>query len=156
MSIFDAASMKWSSRALSVLRVVAALILVQHGTQKLFGFPAVEGMAQTPFVLASLNGVAGILETFGGIALVLGLFTRPIAFLLSGEMAFAYFMRHAPRDFWPIVNRGELAALLSFVFLYFSVAGGGRWSLDTLLGRSGAESVPATPEVRRQGAKRAA
>jgi putative oxidoreductase len=119
-----------------VVRIVAALILLQHGTQKLFGFPAVAGTPHEPFVLASLNGVAGILEVFGGFALVLGLLTRPIAFLLSGEMAVAYFLRHAPRDFWPIVNRGEVPVLLSFVFLYLAFAGGGRWSIDALLARS--------------------
>lgn len=137
MSIFESASPTWTGRALSVLRIFAALILLQHGTQKMFGFPAVAGAPQQPFVLASLNGVAGILEVFGGIALVLGLLTRPIAFLLSGEMAVAYFLRHAPRDFWPIVNRGEVAALLCFVFLYFSFAGGGQWSVDAILTRWG-------------------
>lgn len=87
-------------------------------------------------MLASLNGIAGILEVFGGFALVLGLLTRPIAFLLSGEMAVAYFLRHAPRDFWPIMNRGEVPVLLSFVFLYLAFAGGGRWSIDALLARA--------------------
>jgi putative oxidoreductase len=140
---------------LSVLRVMAALILLQHGTQKIFGFPAIPGMPQMPFVLGSLNGVAGILETFGGIALLLGLLTRPVAFLLSGEMAVAYFHVHAPQGFWPIANRGELAALLCFVFLYFVFAGGGRWSLDALLQRPTAVPEPAS-NARDQGAKRAA
>jgi putative oxidoreductase len=136
MSILEPSSPTWTSRALSVLRVFAALILLQHGTQKMFGFPAVAGTPPQPFVLASLNGVAGVLEVCGGIALVLGLLTRPIAFLLSGEMAVAYFLRHAPRDFWPIANRGEIAALLCFVFLYFAFAGGGQWSVDAIVARS--------------------
>ena len=140
---------------LSLLRVVAALMLLQHGLQKVFGFPVVAGMPQTPYVLGSLNGVAGILELGGGTALALGLFTRPIAFLLSGEMAVAYFLRHAPRDFWPIVNRGELAALLCFVFLYLVFAGGGQWSLDAALRRRRPTARTTSPR-RDQGAKRAA
>jgi putative oxidoreductase len=157
MSIFEPSSSAWSNRVLSVLRIVAALILLQHGTQKIFGFPAVPGMPQVPFVLGSLNGVAGVLECVGGVALLLGLLTRPVAFLLSGEMAVAYFLRHAPRDFWPIVNRGEVPALLSFVFLYFAFAGGGRWSLDALLGRAKAPAAAGQPAAARdQGAKRAA
>ena len=78
----------------------------------------------------SLSGVAGVLELFGGLLLLLGLFTRPVAFVLSGLMAFAYFIAHAPQGFWPLLNRGELAALYSFVFLYLAAAGGGPWSLD--------------------------
>jgi putative oxidoreductase len=158
MPIFEPASPRWASRALSVLRVFAALILLQHGTQKMFGFPVVAGTPPQPFVLASLNGVAGVLEVCGGIALLLGMLTRPIAFLLSGEMAFAYFLKHAPRDFWPIVNRGEVPVLLCFVFLYFAFAGGGAWSLDAVLGRSRAlrEPRPAHGPPRDHGAKRAA
>ena len=127
------ASGPWARRMLSVLRIVAGLLFMQHGTQKLFVFPSER--AGEPVALASLMGVAGILETFGGLLLVLGLFTRPVAFILSGEMAFAYFLRHAPRDFWPILNRGELPALFSFLFLYFAIVGGGAWSLDALLAR---------------------
>src|SRR5262245_17461023 len=158
MSIFEPASPQWTSRALSVLRVVAALILLQHGTQKMFGFPAAAGMPQQPFVLASQQGVAAVLELFGGTALVLGLLTRPIAFLISGEMAFAYFLAHAPRDFWPIVNRGEVPVLLCFVFLYVAFAGAGAWSLDALLARSRdtTSERPAHGPRRYQGAKRAA
>ena len=117
----------WSSRVLSVLRIVAAFMFMAHGMQKLLGFPA----ASPPsFQLYSLVGLAGVLELVGGVLLLIGLFTRPVAFILSGEMAFAYFLSHAPHGFWPLINRGELAALYSFVFLYLAVAGGGPWSLD--------------------------
>jgi len=117
----------WSSRALSVLRIVAAFLFMAHGMQKLLGFPA----ASPPsFQLFSLVGLAGVLELVGGLLLLLGLLTRPVAFILSGEMAFAYFLAHAPRGFWPLINRGELAALYSFVFLYLAVTGGGAWSID--------------------------
>lgn len=119
----------WSPRLLSVLRIVAALLLMQHGAQKLFGFPAGAQASQTP-PLMSMMGFAGVLEFFGGLLLLIGLFTRPVAFILSGLMAAAYFMAHAPQGFWPVLNRGELAALYCFVFLYMSVAGGGSWSVD--------------------------
>jgi putative oxidoreductase len=117
----------WSPRLLSVLRIVTAFLFMMHGMQKWLGFPMPR---PSPTILLSLSGVAGLLELFGGLLLVLGLFTRPVAFLLSGEMAFAYFISHAPRGFWPIVNRGELAALYCFVFLYLAAAGGGPWSVD--------------------------
>ena len=121
---------------LSVLRIVAALLFMQHGTQKLFGFPPSSTPVPTaPLELLSQTGIAGILEVFGGLLLLVGLLTRPVAFLLSGEMAVAYFKSHAPRGFFPIVNRGELAALFCFLFLYFVFAGAGRWSLDALLAR---------------------
>ena len=116
------------SRLLSVLRIMAALLLLQHGTAKLFGFPHVamfDGLK-----LFSLVGVAGILEFFGGILLLLGLFTRPVGFILSGEMAAAYFIAHAQKSFFPILNGGELAVLYCFVFLYLAAAGGGAWSVD--------------------------
>jgi putative oxidoreductase len=96
---------------------------------KLLSYPA---PFPRPVELFSLIGLAGVLELFGGALLLVGLFTRPVAFILSGEMAFAYFMAHAPRGFWPILNGGELAALYSFVFLYLAAAGGGPWSLDRL------------------------
>lgn len=118
----------WAPRLLSVLRVMAALLFLQHGTAKLFGFPHVamfDGLR-----LLSLMGAAGVLELAGGVLLALGLFTRPVAFLLSGEMAFAYFIAHAPRGFFPILNGGELAALYCFVFLFIAAAGPGPWSLD--------------------------
>lgn len=117
----------WAPRMLSVLRIVAALLMMQHGAQKLFGFPA-SGQGTPP--LMSLMGFVGILEFFGGLLLLVGLFTRPVAFILSGLLAVAYFMAHAPQGFWPVLNKGELAALYSFVFLYLAVAGGGPWSID--------------------------
>jgi putative oxidoreductase len=119
----------WQPRILSVLRIISAFLFMQHGGQKLFGFPAEQ---RYPFELFSLSGTAGVLELFGGFLLLIGLFTRPVAFLLSGLMAFAYFIAHAPQAFWPLNNGGELATLFSFVFLYFVFAGGGSWSVDSL------------------------
>lgn len=119
----------WRSRLLSVMRIVTAFLFMQHGGQKLLGFPAPQ---RYPFELFSLSGVAGVLELFGGLLLLIGLFTRPVAFLLSGLMAFAYFIAHAPKAFWPLLNGGELAIMYCFVFLYLSVAGGGVWSLDQM------------------------
>lgn len=119
----------WSPQVLSILRIAAALLFMQHGTVKLLGFPAA---GPENLQLMSLIGVAGLLELLGGALLLVGLFTRPVAFILSGEMAVAYFMAHAPRDFFPINNGGELAALYSFVFLYFVFAGAGAWSLDAM------------------------
>jgi putative oxidoreductase len=123
----------WSSRILSVLRMVAALLFMSHGMQKILGFPVPR---RAPLQLLSLTGVAGLLELVGGALLLFGLFTRPVAFVLSGQMAVAYFLAHAPQGFWPIANRGELAALYSFLFLYLAFAGGGEWSLDSLLRRA--------------------
>ena len=129
----------WAARLRSVLRIVAAFLFVAHGTQKLFGFPAAGPNAPVPLI--SLLGVAGTLETGGGTLLLLGLFTRPVAFLLAGEMAVAYFLRHAPHGFWPLLNRGELPVLFCFLYLYLAAAGGGPWSLEALQGRIG----PAPP-----------
>jgi putative oxidoreductase len=120
----------WAPRLLAVLRIVAALLFMEHGLMKFFGFPAPlpGGGGSLPL----LFGIAGCLETIGPPLLVLGLFTRPVAFLLSGEMAVAYFMAHAPRSFWPIVNGGEAPILYCFVFLYLFFAGPGAFSLDGL------------------------
>jgi putative oxidoreductase len=114
--------------ALAALRIMAALLLLQHGLQKFFGFPTPSPMGAV--TLMSLTGLAGLLELIGGALVLLGLFTRPAAFILSGEMAVAYFMAHAPRSFYPIVNQGELAVLFCFVFLFLSAAGAGALSLD--------------------------
>jgi putative oxidoreductase len=124
---------RWAPRLLSVLRIVAAFTYMTHGTQKLFGVPALE--PKPPVELFSLFGAAGVIETFGGLLLLLGLFTRPTAFLLSGEMAVAYFMFHRPRSFWPILNGGEPVVLFCFLFLYLAAAGGGEWALDRLRAR---------------------
>lgn len=120
----------WAPRLLSVLRIVAALIFFAHGSQKLFGFPPTDRAAPELF---SLMGLAGTLETVGGALLFFGLFTRPVAFILSGMMAVAYWMAHAPQSFYPVNNAGDAAILYCFVFLYFVAAGPGPWSLDNLL-----------------------
>jgi len=119
---------------LSVLRIVVAFLVVAHGTQKFFGFPAAEARGGVP--LASMLGLASMIEMIGGTLMFLGLFTRPVAFILAGEMATAYFMSHVPRGFWPLVNRGEPAVLFCFTWLYFAAAGAGPWSLDALRRRS--------------------
>jgi putative oxidoreductase len=121
-----------TSRALSVLRIVSAYLLIQHGTAKLLGFPHVayfDGLQ-----VLSLIGFAGILELFGGALLLLGLFTRPVAFVLSGLLAFAYFIGHASKGFVlsPMLNGGESAVLFCFVFLFMAAAGGGAWGIDAL------------------------
>jgi len=117
-------------RALAVLRIVTAYLLIQHGTAKHFGFPHVASFDN--LVLLSLPGIAGILEIVGGALLLIGLFTRPVAFVLSGLLAFAYFIGHAPRGnvLSPMLNGGEAAVLYCFVFLFLAAAGGGSWSLD--------------------------
>ena len=125
----------WGDRLLSVLRIVAAFLFMLHGTQKLFAYPVSE--PRDPVELFSLMGLAGVLEVFGGLFLLLGLFTRPVAFVLAGEMAVAYFKSHLPQGFWPNLNGGELAALYCFLFLYLGAAGGGRWSLDAVRARRG-------------------
>jgi putative oxidoreductase len=117
---------------LSVLRIIAGFLFLQHGTQKLFGFPAPPPGGRPP--VASLYGVAALVEFIGGILIMIGLLTRPAAFLLSGEMAVAYFKAHAPQGFWPTKNQGEIAVLYCFLFFYFVFAGPGPWSLDALLG----------------------
>ena len=131
---------KWEPQALSVLRIVTAFLFMAHGAQKLFGFPAGQQPGQRP-PLASTMGVGGLLEFVGGLLFLFGLFTRPVAFVLSGLMAAAYFIVHSKwftGSFFPIVNRGELAALYCFVFLFFAANGGGRYSLDWLRRRGAA------------------
>ncbi len=119
----------WSGPILSVLRIVTGLLFLAHGTAKLIQWPFVE-MFKDGVPLASLFGIGGVLEIVGGALIVLGLFTRMTAFVLSGMMAVAYFMFHAPSSFYPIINQGELAVIYSFVFLYLAAAGAGPWSLD--------------------------
>ena len=128
---------RWQSLApelRSVLRIVAALMFMQSGTMKLFGWPMAMPGGGT-VALASQMGVGALLETVGGALLLVGLFTRPVAFILSGEMAVAYFQFHFPRGFWPIVNEGQPAVLYCFIWLYLSAAGAGPWSLDAALRR---------------------
>lgn len=124
-----------AQRALSVLRIVSAFCLLQHGASKLFGFPHVANFDNLQ--LLSMIGVAGMLEFFGGLLLLVGLFTRPVAFILSGLLAFAYFIGHAPRGnaLLPMMNQGEAAVLFCFVFLFIAAAGGGPWSIDALRAR---------------------
>jgi putative oxidoreductase len=119
----------WAPRMLSVLRIMTGLLFLEHGTQKLLAFPPRAAGAAGP-VLMSLLGVQGCLELVGGVLIVLGLFTQPAAFILAGDMAFAYFFRHFPRNFFPMLNDGDAAVLYCFTFLYLAVAGGGPWSLD--------------------------
>jgi len=125
----------WPARFLSVLRIITAFLYMQHGAQKLFGVFATSQAHSFP--LLSFMGLGGVLEFFGGFLVLLGLFTRPAAFILSGQMAVAYFMVHAPKGFWPILNGGDLATQWSFLFLYLAAAGGGVWSLDYILRRKG-------------------
>jgi putative oxidoreductase len=120
---------------LSVLRIVAGVLFVEHGTQKLFGLPP--GQApHMPIDLLSQVGIAGMLETFGGLMIVFGLLTRPVAFLLAGEMAVAYFKVHHPRSFFPIKNGGDNVVMFCFTYLYLTLAGGGAWSVDRLIAKS--------------------
>jgi putative oxidoreductase len=121
----------WTPRILSIWRIVLGLILLQYGLAKLAGWPAVEIFENLKWT--SLFGIAGFFELIGGTLLILGLFTRPVAFILSGEMACAYFIEHFPRSFFPVQSDGDLAVALCFSFLYLAFAGGGAWSLDAIL-----------------------
>ena len=123
----------WAPRMLAVLRIVAALLFLEHGLMKFFAFPApMGGGGSLPLLLK----VAATLETVGPLLLIVGLFTRPVAFLLSGEMAVAYFMAHAPHSFYPVLNGGEPPILYCFVFLYLFFAGPGAFSVDGMLRKS--------------------
>ncbi|BAV46290.1 hypothetical protein MesoLj113a_36150 [Mesorhizobium sp. 113-1-2] len=125
MKLFEGLS-RYRPQALGVLRIMTALQFVEHGSQKLFNFP----ISAEPHALNGLTATAGILEFAGGILLALGLFTRPVAFLLAGEMAIAYFMAHYPRDFFPANNGGDAAISFCFIFLYLVFAGAGAFALD--------------------------
>lgn len=121
----------WTPRVLSILRVVSGLVFLQYGTMKVFNFPAVD--SHKPFeLLTVVPGLAGLLELVGGALIVLGLFTRPTAFILSGFMAVAYWTAHVPKSFYPALNYGDSAVLFSFLFLYLVFAGPGPWSLDAI------------------------
>ena len=126
---------EWAPYLLSILRIVVAFLYVQVGSAKWFAFPAaiLPGGGTAP--VGSLVWFAGVIEVVGGTLFLLGLFTRPVAFILSGEMAFAYFIGHAPHGFWPVLNQGAPAIFFCFTYLYFSAAGAGPWSLDALLAR---------------------
>ena len=130
----------WTPRLRSLMRIVAAFMFILAGTMKLFAFPV--GMPPDNSTAQPMTQVwiGGVLETFGGLLLLLGLFTRPVAFLLAGEMAVAYFQFHAPQSFYPIVNHGEPAVLYCFIWLYLSAAGPGPWSIDAM--RSRARAAP--------------
>jgi len=125
----------WGAHLQSVLRIVAAFMFMLAGTMKLFAFPVGMPPNGGTAPLLSQIGIGGVLEVFGGALLLVGLFTRPVAFLLAGEMAVAYFQFHFPRGFWPTMNGGMDAALYCFVWLYFSAAGAGPWSLDAKRGK---------------------
>ena len=131
----------WAPYLLSLLRFILGLQFIEMGSAKLFAFPGavVPGGGTVP--LASLGGVGSVLEFVGGLLLLLGLFTRPAAFILSGEMAFAYFIGHAPNGFWPVLNGGGPAIYYCFTFLYLSAAGGGPWSVDARIQRNRSGSV---------------
>ena len=138
----------WEPQLRSVLRIVVTFLFVTHGTEDLFGWPW--DSAAGPFPgpgpgLAGLQGVAHVMEVTGAPVLLLGLLTKPLAFIFSGEMAVAYFYSHQPRTFWPILNAGEDAVFFSFTFLYFAAVGGGPWALDRLLGRGAAKSQEESP-----------
>jgi len=135
MSLTPAFYATWSPRLLGLLRIILGFLFLQHGTAKLFGAPHVamfDGLQ-----LLSVMGAAGIIELVGGTLLLVGLFTRPVAFILSGQMAVGYFMMHAPNGFLPILNGGEMAVMYCFTFLYFAAAGAGAYSLDALRGKAG-------------------
>jgi putative oxidoreductase len=128
MAVNESFVSRWAPQLLSVLRITAAFTFLQHGSAKLLGFPEVEMFANLQ--LASLYGVAGVLELVGGVLLLIGLFSRPVAFILAGQMAVAYFMAHSTPFFAPMLNGGEAAYLFCFVFLYLAAAGPGPWSID--------------------------
>lgn len=125
----------WAPRILSVLRIITGLLFIEHGTMKFFNFPPSE-MFANGVELASIFGIGGVLELVGGALIILGLFTRITAFILSGEMAVAYFMFHAPGSVYPVINQGEAAIMYCFVFLYLACAGPGPWSLDAARGKA--------------------
>ena len=127
-------AVEWAPRLLSILRIVVALLFLQHGMQKMFGFP-VPPASGLPAML-TLGWYAGVIELVGSVLVLIGLFTRPAALIMSGEMAFAYWIAHAPRSPFPIVNGGDGAVLYCFAFLYIAFAGAGPWAIDRAPGRA--------------------
>jgi putative oxidoreductase len=128
----------WAPRVLSIVRIMAALLFLEHGTTKLLGFPA-----GTQPAMFTLSWTQGVIELIGGLLLAIGLFTRPVAFVLSGDMAVAYFMAHAPQSFFPVINRGDAAILYCFIFFYIFFAGPGPWSVDAMWRRTQPDDDPA-------------
>jgi putative oxidoreductase len=133
MALEMSALKPWEPRLRSLARIMTGFVFSLHGWQKFFGLFGGIGGTRPP--LSSMLGAAGVIETIGGALIILGLFTRPVAFFLAGEMAVGYFRTHAPRGFWPIRNGGELAVFYCFFYLWLSSAGAGSWSLDRLFGR---------------------
>lgn len=134
MSIFEPANALWASRVLSLLRIISGLIFFTSGTAKIFNYPPMPA-GMPPIELMSQAGIGGLLEVVLGALIVLGIFTRPAAFIASGEMAVAYFQFHAPQSFFPTVNQGSPAVLLCFIFLYLVFSGAGVWSIDHMLAK---------------------
>jgi putative oxidoreductase len=134
MSIYETSRSPWTGRMLSIFRIVAGLMFIGAGTMKLFNFPPAP-MPGFPVKLLSELGAAGVIETVGGLAIVLGLFTRPVAFVLAGEMAVAYFQVWFPQSFFPTLNGGVPTVLYCFLFLYLMFAGAGPWGLDARIAR---------------------
>jgi putative oxidoreductase len=123
----------WTPRALSVLRIITGLMIIEHGMGKIIGFPVYPAYANVQPL--SLIGAAGFIELIGGALLIVGLLTQPAAFILSGEMAFAYFIAHSPKSFYPLINGGTLAIMYCFTCLYLATAGAGPWSVDAAMKR---------------------
>ena len=145
MSIYDPTPSPWSGRMLAIFRIAAGLMFITAGTTKLFNFPANPMPGAPPIELWSQMGIGSVLEIVGGTLIVLGLFTRPTAFILAGEMAVAYFQFHQPQAFWPTANGGLGAVMYCFFYLYLIFAGAGDWSLDGVIHRSRARRrAPAT------------
>lgn len=136
MSIYEASPSPWTGRMLSIFRIVAGVMFLSAGTMKIFGYPANPMPNMPPIELMSQMGIGGLMEVVGGLLIVLGLFTRPTAFILAGEMAVAYFQFHAPQAFWPTENGGVAAVMYCFFFLYLVFAGAGPWSVDAAIARS--------------------
>jgi len=143
MSIFQPANPIWTGRMLSILRIVAGLVLFAGGTMKTFGFPPFPSSAPANMLVPPMweFHIAGWLETYLGAAFILGFLTRPISFILAGEMAVAYFQFHYPLSFWPTVNWGTPAIIFCFLFLYFTFAGAGPWSIDAMIARRAGKRI---------------